>query len=154
MRKNLTTLFVASVKPPAEGQVDYWDEKLTGFGLRVSQGGTKTWMMMYRTREGQLKRYRLGTYPPMELGPARKHTKDLLADVQKGVDIAAVKHAARDGDSFGILAERYMKEYALTKNRHRTTREKRYMLDRNILPKWKHRKAASITRKEVITLVD
>jgi integrase len=154
MRKNLTAAFVASVRAPEKGQVDYWDEKLAGFGLRVSQGGRCTWGLLYRTREGRSRRYKIGTYPPMELAVARRQAKDLLADVQKGVDIAAVKQAARDGDSFGTIADRYMKEYVPVKNRKRTQSDKRQMLEADLLPKWEHRQAASITRKEVIALVD
>jgi hypothetical protein len=31
--------------PPAKGQFEVWDNKLPAFGLRVSQGGTKTFIL-------------------------------------------------------------------------------------------------------------
>jgi hypothetical protein len=34
-----------SIQPPEAGQVDYWDNKLPAFGLRVSQGGSKTFIL-------------------------------------------------------------------------------------------------------------
>jgi hypothetical protein len=34
-----------SIVPPPSGQVDYWDAKLPAFGLRVSQGGSKTFIL-------------------------------------------------------------------------------------------------------------
>ena len=108
---------------------------------------------MYR-HEGRLRRHKLGTYPPLTLADAREMARDKLADVQKGVDVAAVKRDARDADSFGDLARRYMSEYAAVKNKASTAKEKQYMLDADLLPKWEHRQAASITRREVIELVD
>lgn len=153
MRKNITAAFVASAKAPEQGQIDVWDSKLTGFGLRLSQGGRRTWMVMYR-HEGRLRRHKLGTYPPLTLADAREMARDKLADVQKGVDVAAVKQDARDADSFGDLARRYMSEYAAVKNKASTAKEKQYMLDADLLPKWEHRQAASITRREIIELVD
>jgi integrase len=153
MKKNITAAFVASAKAPAQGQIDYWDTKLKGFGLRVSQGGRRTWIAMYR-HQGRLRRYTIGTYPPLTLADAREMARDKLADVQKGVDVAEVKQAGRDADSFGDLVKRYMTEYATPKNRPGTVRDKRNMLAADVLPRWEHRQAASITRREVIELVN
>ena len=41
MRAPLTKLFVDSVKPPHQGQIDYWDTHASGFGLRVSTPGSE-----------------------------------------------------------------------------------------------------------------
>ncbi len=45
---------------------------LPGFGLRVSQGGQKTWVVMYRAG-GRKRRLKLGTFPLMGLADAREH---------------------------------------------------------------------------------
>ena len=45
---NLTARFVEALKPAAAGQVDYRDASLPGFGVRVSQGGRKSWVVVYR----------------------------------------------------------------------------------------------------------
>jgi integrase len=154
MKKHLTAQTVTSLKPPKVGQLDVWDTKLKGFGLRLSQGGTRTWVLMFRTREGQLRRFRLGTYPPLTLADAREMARNELANIQKGMDPVAEKAAARDGHTFGELAEKYMTKFAMVRNRPATTREKRYQLEADLFPKWKNRKAASITRRDIIDLVD
>lgn len=56
----LTARNVASIKPPASGRADYWDTDPKGFGLRVSESGRKTWVVMYRF-EGTQYRYKIGT---------------------------------------------------------------------------------------------
>ncbi|MGA6974647.1 MAG: Arm DNA-binding domain-containing protein, partial [Candidatus Binatus sp.] len=67
MKKNLTSVFVASARVPKNHphpQVDYWDAKLKGFGLRVTLAGGKSWMVMYRRHDdGKKIRHTFGSYP-------------------------------------------------------------------------------------------
>ena len=44
-RTHLTDLSIKALKPTGE-QVTHWDENLAGFGVRVSQKGTKTFVVM------------------------------------------------------------------------------------------------------------
>ena len=90
-----------------EGRRTYWDKNLSGFGLRVTETGHKTWVLAYR-REGRLRWYTIGTYPPLSLADARELAKDKLADAQKGKDPAAEKQQLREADTFKALADRYL----------------------------------------------
>ena len=47
LKTTLTDVAVRALKPPFEGQVTYFDKSLPGFGVRVSQGGTKTYTVVY-----------------------------------------------------------------------------------------------------------
>ena len=49
---SFTARWIDSVTVPAKGQVDYFDEKTTGLGLRVSGAGRKSWFVMYRAMLG------------------------------------------------------------------------------------------------------
>jgi integrase len=64
--KRLTDRTVAKLKaPPKPQQIDYWDDCLPAFGLRVSYSGSKTWVVMVRIVEkGEKKQVRivLGRY--------------------------------------------------------------------------------------------
>ena len=63
----MTDRALKALKAPATGQADYFDQSLPGFGLRVSYGGRKAWILLYR--RGQMKRrMTLGTYPPLPEG--------------------------------------------------------------------------------------
>ena len=148
--KNLTVRFIDSITPPASGRIEYWDESTPGFGLRVSDSGRKTWVVLYRF--GRVRRLTIGTYPTLPLADAREMAKDALRAAAKGRDPAGEKRAARLGDSFGDLAEDYIELHA--KPNKRSWREDRRSLDRDLLPKFKNRKAADIKRREVIALLD
>lgn len=73
----LTPAIVETLASPAKGQIDYWDGALPGFGIRLSQGGTKSWVVMLR-REKRKVRVTLGTYPQLSLEAARLKARDLL----------------------------------------------------------------------------
>jgi Arm DNA-binding domain len=46
-----------SIQPPQKGTCDYWDTKFKGFGVRVSQGGTKTFVLNIHKARRSLGRY-------------------------------------------------------------------------------------------------
>jgi integrase len=149
--RNLTVRFIDSIDPPSSGRAEYWDEGTPGFGLRVAESGRRTWVVLYR-HLGKVRRLTLGTYPTLPLADAREQAKDALRAAAKGKDPAGEKKAARLGDTFGDLAEDYIELYA--KPNKRSWKEDRRALDRDLLPKFKNRKAADIKRREVIALLD
>ncbi|WP_461459190.1 Arm DNA-binding domain-containing protein, partial [Parasphingorhabdus sp.] len=65
---SLTDLQIRRLKVPEKGQKTYYDPGLPGFGVRVSQGGSKTFVVVY----GKDRRRRsLGRYPELSLSDAR-----------------------------------------------------------------------------------
>jgi integrase len=148
--KNFTVRTVDSIKPPSSGRVEYWDEETHGFGLRVSDSGRKTWVVLYR-HHGRLRRLTLGTYPSLSLADARERAKDALRAAAKGKDPAGEKLADRERDTFKELAEDYIELHA--KVHKRSWREDRRALDRDLLPAFQHRKADDIRRRDVKKLL-
>ncbi len=142
---------IEAIKPPKAGQADYWDTSIPGFILRVSYAGRKTWGVVYR-HEGRKRRLTLGAYPSLSLAYARQLAKDALQEVAHGNDPAGDKQAERRAETLGELAAEYIEKYA--KKNKRSWRTDELAFERDILPRWRHRKAASITRKEVVRLLD
>jgi hypothetical protein len=64
----LTDVSIRALKVPPSGQVTYWDR---GLGLRVSQGGSKTFVVL----AGPGRRRALGRYPQLSLADARQKAK-------------------------------------------------------------------------------
>ena len=151
MTAKLTAQFVESVRAPAAGQTDYWDAHTRGLGLRISQGGRKTWTVLYRFT-GRMRRLTLGTYPVLSLADARKLTMTALREAQHGIDPATAKREARSAESFSELANLYLERYA--KAEKRTWREDERILNRDLLPRWRGQKARAIKRADVIQLLD
>ena len=68
----LTDLTLKSLPTPEKGQKDYWDTTIKGFGVRVSCGGAKTFVLNKNKR-----RVTLGRYPATSLADARQHALQL-----------------------------------------------------------------------------
>ena len=75
-----------------------WDDKLPGFGVKVTPKGAKVYILQYRmgSRGHKTKRYTIGKEGALRPASARKEAERLLADVRRGNDIAA-QDARRSG---------------------------------------------------------
>lgn len=79
----LTDRTLKALPAPESGQETHWDSALSGFGVRVSQGGTKSFVVVYgpnRTRKT------IGRYPTVSLKQARDKAKELKAAFVLGLD--------------------------------------------------------------------
>ena len=150
-KKRFTTRWLDTLRPTSKSQVDYFDSRTTGFGLRISSAGRKTWFCMYR-HGGRLRRLTLGTYPNLPLTDARDKATDALRRAAKGADPAAEKKAGRLAETVFELAESYLEKHA--KPFKRSWREDERLLQREVLTRWSNRKARDIKRRDVIELLD
>jgi integrase len=71
--------WLRSLEPPATGQVAFWDERLPSFGVRISQGGSKTFVL---NRRNNL--ITIGRFGVLSLAKARAEAKKLLAEFTLG----------------------------------------------------------------------
>ncbi|MGH6779366.1 MAG: tyrosine-type recombinase/integrase [Bradyrhizobium sp.] len=78
MRVNLTDVLVRAAEPPATGALTIWDINLKHFGLRVSSGGSKTFILLL----GSGRRHAIGRFEPkvFGLGQARDKARQILAE--------------------------------------------------------------------------
>ncbi len=150
-RKKFTARSVAAIKAPAQGQIDWWDSSLPGFGMRVSFGGRKTWQIMYR-HGNRKRRMKLGPYSPLSLADAREMGLAALRDVAFGRDPAAAKKAERLAGTFKELATEYIEKYA--KKEKRSWKKDQAALNRDILPEIGTLRAKNVTRLDIIRLLN
>ena len=69
--RTLTATAVERIRAPSAGQTDHFDQGYPGLALRVSYGGSKTWVYFFRLF-GKQKRLTLGRWPSMSLSAARE----------------------------------------------------------------------------------
>ena len=151
----LTDLAVANVKAPASGRIEIWDAMLPGFGLRISDKGSKSWVVMYhvRGRAPGKRRLTLGRYPIISLAKARERARRIFEAASEGVDSAEALSPARESaPSFENVAEQFIRRYAKPKNRgwHRQEVD----LAREFTPYWGKRPIDTITRRDVLDALD
>ena len=100
--KHLTAQFVERVKVPAAGQVDLFDRGYPGLALRLSYGGTRSWIYFHRVGD----RLGLGTYPDVKLAEARDAWRAAREALKQGRDPAAVPAVVKRTHAFStVLAD-------------------------------------------------
>ena len=145
---------VAALRPRPE-RFEVWEEGRTGFGLRVSPRGRKTWIWLYRFR-GRPRRLCFGTYPELTLADARvrlaEAKKALEAGDDPGLLVAAEREVSRKAETVEELVELYLEKWA--RPRKRSAREDERILRRDVVPAWRGRRARNIERRDVVSLLD
>jgi integrase len=114
---SLSDLHIKSLKAPNSGQKFYPDETIPGFGIRVSQGGSKSFVLNYGIPK---KRFTIGRYPVITLSEARGEARKKLAAHTLGQDVL-------ESISFDAAKERYLAA-CKKKNRPRTVQEYEWLL--------------------------
>ncbi len=92
----ITKTAVDGMAPAAADQF-LWDDEVRGFGLKVTPGGAKSYIIQYRTggRGSPTRRYTIGRHGPLTPNAAKTEAKRLLGLVSDGKDPASIKRAAR-----------------------------------------------------------
>src|SRR6516165_7631093 len=107
-RRHLTAAAVSRIKRPPKGQqTDHFDKGYPGLALRVSYGGSRSWVYFYRWA-GKQRRMTLGSWPDMKLDGARDAWRDARKKLHKGVEPTAASGAATT-DLFGEVVADWLK---------------------------------------------
>ncbi len=147
----LTDTCVRSLRPPAQGQATRWDPSLPGFGIRVSAGGSKAWVVMYRYA-GRARRLTLGHYPQLALADARLTARDTFRAIARGEDPGTAKRMKTQAPTFKELVDEYVERYA--KPKKRSWQKDVFMFRLYIPAGWGCRPAAEISRRDIRNLVE
>ncbi|WP_019905670.1 site-specific integrase [Methylobacterium sp. 77] len=96
--------------PPGKDRLVVFDDDLPGFGLRISGGGSRQWVVQYRNAIGQTKRESLGRVGLLSATDARRAAGERLARAKLGEDPHAerAKERARAAITFGHGIEPYL----------------------------------------------
>jgi integrase len=158
MKQTLSDRLLRSLARPRAKPQEVWDQQQRGFGCRVSKHGHVSFFAMRRPRgSSKSVRIKLGDFPAMPLSEARQRARALLMELQDGVDprarrAAEARAAAREtASSFANVAENFIVRHVRSK---RTARAIERLIRRELIPRWGERPIASITRADVIALVD
>ncbi len=163
-KKKFTDGGVSRLKPPTTGQADHWDALAPGFGLRISHGGTRTWLVQTRVlKNGAWKQTRitLGRYPAMKLAEAREAAREAQKDAQAGKDPrgrakqdrAALEKASQD--TWAALAKLFLEKYPKKNGlRESTIRDYRRALQGSDVQDWADIPIKNITRDEISEKLD
>lgn len=162
----ITKRAVDAIKPTDADQY-LWDDALPGFGLKVTPGGSKVYLLKYRMggREAATRRYTIGKHGPLTPDQARKRAQELASMVAQGIDprqleldtFAAQAEAKRQVEAqarldstllFEKVAERWLEDYEIG-HRPRSHAQAKSAIDKHLVPALRGKPLPSITRADV-----
>lgn len=157
MSKPLTVKGVDALKPQAS-RVEVPDGALPGLYLVVQPTGAKSWAVRYRFAH-RPRKMTLGPYPALGLNDAREAARAAIRVVSDGRDPAverAQREAARPAhlDLMSSVLDSFVDRHVKKRNRESTQRNTIAYIENEIRPRWKDRDVKSITRRDVVELLD
>ncbi len=144
MRTTLTDLTIRNLKAPEQGQRMYLDKNLPGFGVRVSQGGTKTFTLMHGPRRELTK---IGRFPILSLASARDQARNILAEEQLGI-------RRPKAPRFDEALDLFITKHCEAKNRARTAAETDRLLRKHFLPSLRNLTLDDISSARISGILD
>lgn len=149
----------SSVDAAQQGEKDYllWDDRLPGFGVKVTPKGSKVFVYQYRLggRGSPVRRYTIGKFGPITAEQARREAEMLALKVAQGVDPQRMKaETARIAIdlAFNAYVERFHAAY-LIKEWPASQRDALALLRRYAAPVLGNKPLTELTRKDVTAVL-
>jgi integrase len=152
----LTKSRVDGLPPPESGHRVYWDDRLVGFGVRVSARGRRSYFIQCRLPNGRQINVTLGAHGQMTCEQARDLATHMLGKARAGIDPAHERRAARRAEhdrrtapTMSDLAERYLTEHAQPKKRPGSVRADKSLIKTIVLPALGRKRVADVTHADI-----
>jgi len=131
----------------------FYDEDLTGFGLKVFPSGARSWIVEYRPGTGgrgvSKRRMVIGTPKNLTPDEARNRAASILAEVRLGGDPAAEKSALRKAETVRDILDAYLDQARSLRKASTASLYKLYV-DKHLAPALGTKKAVALRRDEVV----
>jgi integrase len=155
-RQNLTDRKLKALKPaPAGTRIELWDSVVPGLGVRVTDNGTRTFVL-YTRFPGSTSptRRSLGEYGAITLEAARAKARHWAELIHKGKDPAAEEERKRlaelrkQKDTFGVVAESFIKHIS-RQQKLRSAPEMEHDLRTVFIKRWGARPITDVTSDDI-----
>jgi integrase len=151
MSEHLKDSTVKRLAVPATGNRIVYDETVSGFGIRVTAGDVRAFVLNYRTKGGRERRITIGGFPNWTTAAARDRAKLLKRQIDEGGDPLGDIQEERAAPTMVDLCKRFEAEH-LPKRRERTAADYRRILNKHVVPHFGLEKVADVTLDHVDAL--
>lgn len=141
---------INNLKPGARDAF-LWDDKLKGFGAKISPAGRITYVAQYRIagRGSPTRRVTVGAADKLTPAEARTEARAILSRAALKDDEAEKRSRLRKESTVGDVADQYLREYVPAHNKPSTQAEAARVVKVHIKPALGNLKLSALTRKKV-----
>jgi integrase len=152
MGQHLTDAVVRRLPTPKSGKRITPDDEIVGFGIRITAGGARSYVLRYTTRAGRERTYTIGDATVWRTTDARDKARELRREIEDGGDPLADIEADREAPTVGDLIKRFREEH-LPRKRPSTRADYERMLRLHIGPHFgRETKVADVRWEDVDAL--
>jgi integrase len=153
--QKLTQAIVDTLAPDGRDRIIF-DRQLSGFGVRITPGGSKIFIAQARVG-GRKRRVPIAYHPDKTLADARREALQILHDIRRGADPAVERTmrqraAAANEMTVAELADKWLADYVRPKLKPRTVFDYERLVAQHIKPALGHLSVAGIGRDDVVRL--
>ena len=147
---------IAALKPESRDQF-LWDDKLPGFGVKVTPKGGRTYLFQYRLggRGHPTKRVTIGNALVLKAARARALAEEYYSKVRQGEDVAAQSREQKRV-AVELAFNSYVDDFAKTTLKAKwpkSWQETKACLTRHAVPHWQDKPLPSITGDDVVRIL-
>ncbi|MFA4874740.1 MAG: site-specific integrase, partial [bacterium] len=134
-----------------EKDVFYWDDSLTGFGVKVTPKGWKSYVYQYRLggRRGRVRRVYLGVHGSVTTEQARRDAVKLAGEVAGGRDVASDKRSRNAAPKVSEVVDVFLKDHVEAKLKPSTRRSYECLVRLHVGPVLGNLKIDEVSRSDV-----
>jgi len=147
----LTKSYVEKLQPQNE-DVIVWDDKLSGFGIKVTPKGRKVYLLYYRTQDGRQRKPSIGVHGHITCEQAREIATGWLGERVKGHDPSQARQIKRQSPSIADLCDRYMEEHSKVHKKASSIAFETFLIRKYIKPLLGSLRTLSVTQADISKL--
>jgi integrase len=145
---SLTKTIVEKLEPQ-KTDVIFWDNKLAGFGVKVTPKGRKVYLLKYRTKDGRQRKPTIGVHGSITCEQARKMAVEWLGDTAKGHDPSQIRKTLRQTPSVNALCDKYLEEHSRIHKKQKSIALEEFYIRKYIKPLLGTLKTISVTKSDI-----
>ena len=158
-KRTLTDRAIKTLKPAKPGTLyDLMDALVPGFGVRVSETGRRTFILVARFPGSKNPTRRaLGQYGALTLEQARSKARNWLELIRRGTDPKVQEERARREElrkqqtTFEAVAEDFIERHV---NGQRRAKDTEREIRKELISRWRTRPISEIARDDVVRLIE
>lgn len=127
-----------------------WDDKVSGFGVKVTPKGRKVYLLKYRTRDGRQRKPTIGIHGNITCEVAREVAKEWHSELAKGRDPAEKTLQLRHSPTVSLLCDRFRDEYVKIHKKPSGHWIDDLYIDKYIKPALGGLKTISVSHKDIV----
>lgn len=149
MGKRINQRAIDALKPPERGWTAIWDVEPSGFGVRITRNGARSFVFRYTAPDGRRRLATIARCQDRPLQAAREQARRWRVLVDRGGDPLEERAEERGAFTFGELANRYLEA---TRHRKRSHPDDVQRVKQFLVPLWGSRRAVAILRRDASKL--